>query len=324
MQKLFFLFLLSISVTANSQNVIMPAQTLAAIAQIRESFQQDRGKPDQAMLDFYPIYPTAQGYQVAVLCKVNTHFNPDQARQDGMDVGTVIGKIASMRIPLSMLHEDFSYPGIEYLEVAEKVGPELLEALKDIRADLVHKGVDLPQPYTGKDVLIGIVDWGFDYTHPMFYDTTLDHTRIMAAWDQVKIIGTPPDGFSHGALHTGADELLAAEHDTLSPLTDYHGTHVAGIAGGSGGGTIYRGVGFESNLLFSQMRNDVTSAMRSNGCTMSLKPQGKDWSSTTVGAITGCFPWTAHRSCQRLLSPLLISVWCSYSAEATMGISTFI
>lgn len=261
MQKLFFLFLLSISVTANSQNVIMPAQTLAAIAQIRESFQQDRGKPDQAMLDFYPIYPTAQGYQVAVLCKVNTHFNPDQARQDGMDVGTVIGKIASMRIPLSMLHEDFSYPGIEYLEVAEKVGPELLEALKDIRADLVHKGVDLPQPYTGKDVLIGIVDWGFDYTHPMFYDTTLDHTRIMAAWDQVKIIGTPPDGFSHGALHTGADELLAAEHDTLSPLTDYHGTHVAGIAGGSGGGTIYRGVGFESNLLFSQMRNDVTSAI---------------------------------------------------------------
>src|SRR5690606_31168725 len=144
---------------------------------------------------------------------------------------------------------------------AEKIGPALHEAVKDIRADQVHAGTGLPQPYTGEGVIIGVVDWGFDYTHPMFYDTALSHTRILAAWDQVKQIGTPPDGFAHGAVYVGADELAVAQHDTVSPLTDYHGTHVAGIAGGSGGGTIYRGVGFGSDLLFSQMRNDVTSAI---------------------------------------------------------------
>ena len=141
------------------------------------------------------------------------------------------------------------------------MAPNLDEAIKDVRADKVHKGIDLPQPYTGQNVLIGIVDWGFDYTHPMFYDTLLDHSRIMASWDQVKKIGTPPPGFSHGAAYLDADQLAAAQHDTISPLTDYHGTHVAGIAGGSGGGTKYRGMGFESDLLFSQMRNDVTSAI---------------------------------------------------------------
>ena len=138
----------------------------------------------------------------------------------------------------------FTYPGIEYLEVAEKIAPELDGALVDTHADLVHAGVDLPQPFTGKNVLIGIVDWGFDYTHPMFYDTSLNYSRILASWDQVKKIGTPPVGFNHGALYAGPDELALAQHDTLSPLTDYHGTHVAGIAGGSGGGTIYRGIGF--------------------------------------------------------------------------------
>jgi subtilisin family serine protease len=75
--------------------------------------------------------------------------------------------------------------------MAEKLEPELDGAVKDIRADLVHKGEGLPQPYTGKNVIIGIVDWGFDYTHPTFYDTTLSHSRIIAAWDQEKVIGTP-------------------------------------------------------------------------------------------------------------------------------------
>ncbi|MEP6795269.1 MAG: S8 family peptidase [Saprospiraceae bacterium] len=255
----FFAFLLighSISAQA-----IMPASTHAAIQVIQKDINHNRSFPSQQVVDFYPIYKTADHYDIAVLCKINSSFDKAQAIRDGFDVGAVIGSIVSMRMPLYLLREGFSYTGIDYIEVAEKIAPELDGAVKDIRADLVHKGIDLPQPYTGKNVLIGIVDWGFDYTHPMFYDTTLDHTRIMAAWDQIKVIGTPPEGFSHGAVYTDPDQLAAAQHDTLSPLTDYHATHVAGIAGGSGAGTKYRGVGFESDFLFSQMRNDVSSSL---------------------------------------------------------------
>lgn len=241
--------------------VVMPAQTLAAIQVIRQATQKGRQAPDPATIDFFPIYPSPDGYRIAALARVAPTFDRTAATRDGLAVGAVIGPIATLQIPLSMLTEEFSYPGIEYLEVAEKIAPELDQAIKDIRADQVHQGTGLPQPYTGKGVIIGIVDWGFDYTHPMFYDTALQATRILASWDQVKQVGTPPAGFDHGAVYIGADELAAAQHDTVSPLTDYHGTHVAGIAGGSGGGTIYRGVGFESDLLFSQMRNDVTSAI---------------------------------------------------------------
>lgn len=261
MKNLLTLALLATTVYLQAQVAVMPAHTHAAIQVIQHELNQNRNVVSQKVMDYYPIYTDKGQYEIAVLCKVNPSFKKEDAIRDGYNVGTVIGQIVSMRMPLNRLQEGFSYPGIEYLEVAEKIAPELDEAIKDVRADKVHKGIDLPQPYTGQNVLIGIVDWGFDYTHPMFYDTLLDHSRIMAAWDQVKKSGTPPPGFSHGAAYLDADQLATAQHDTLSPLSDYHGTHVAGIAGGSGGGTKYRGMGFESDLLFSQMRNDVTSAV---------------------------------------------------------------
>jgi subtilisin family serine protease len=260
-KNIVFLLTLLFPEFLSAQKTIMPAQTLAAIEQLQESISPDRNAPSQEVIDLLPVYKEKGGLMISVMCRISDAFDPVMAEADGLIVGAMINHIATLRIPIHLLTKDFAYPGIEYLEVAEKIAPTLHEAIKDIRADLVHQGVDLPQPFTGKGVIIGVVDWGFDYTHPMFFDTSLSYTRILASWDQVKKTGTPPDGFDHGALYTGADELMAAQHDTVSPLTDYHGTHVAGIAGGSGGGTIYRGVGFESDFLFSQMRNDVSSAV---------------------------------------------------------------
>ena len=257
---LFILFLVSAN-SVKTQVAIMPAHTHAAIKVIQKDLYQNRSLPSQHVIDYYPVYKYNDQYMIAALGKINSTFDKEQAIQDGFEVGAIIGSIISCRIPLHLFKEGFSYPGIEYIEVAEKIVPELDKAIEDIRADLVHKGIDLPQPYTGKNVLIGVVDWGFDYTHPMFYDTTLSYSRIMAAWDQVKTIGTPPPGFSHGAYYSDPTQLEAAHSDTFSIIHDYHGTHVAGIAGGSGAGTKYRGVGFESEFLYSQMRTDLSSSV---------------------------------------------------------------
>ena len=261
MRTILTLFFASIISFATAQSTIMPASTFAAIQVIQEDLAQNRNVLSNQTTNFFPIYPLHGELHVATICKINEVFSKAEATLAGLQVGTIIGDIATLQIPLSKLHHDFTFPGIEYLEVAEKVGPELYEAVKDVRADLVHRGENLPQAYTGKGVVIGVVDWGFDYTHPMFYDTSLSFSRILAAWDQVKVVGTPPDGYSQGAVYIGAGELAVAQGDTVSPLTDYHGTHVAGIAAGSGGGTIYRGVGFESDILFCQMRADVSSSI---------------------------------------------------------------
>ena len=133
----------------------------------------------------------------------------------------------------------------------------------DLRADSVHHGFNLPNSYTGKNVIIGVTDWGFDYSHPMFYDTALTSTRILAAWDQFKTSGPAPNGMSYGTEYQGETELLAAQSDTACTYYDYatHGSHVAGIAAGGGAGIGLKGVAFESNLLFTAIHLDMASVI---------------------------------------------------------------
>ena len=111
----------------------------------------------------------------------------------------------------------------------------LHHAAEDIRLDSVRSAINLPQEFTGQGVIIGITDWGFDYTHPVFYDTNMIHYRVLRAWDQFKTSGPAPAGYDYGTEYIGAEALLSAQCDT-SNVYDYayHGTHCAGIAGGAG------------------------------------------------------------------------------------------
>ena len=128
----------------------------------------------------------------------------------------------------------------------------LYRAVPDGRVDSVQAGIDLPMAYTGKDVIIGFTDWGFDYTHPVFYDTLMTNYRILRAWDQYRTSGPAPDGFNYGTEIIGQAQLLAAQCDTSNVYGyHYHGTHAASIAGGAGAGTKYRGVAPDANFLFA-------------------------------------------------------------------------
>ena len=127
----------------------------------------------------------------------------------------------------------------------------LHRAVVDGRVDSVRMAVNLPQEYTGQGVIIGITDWGFDYTHPVFYDTNMVHYRVLRAWDQFKTSGPAPDGYDYGTEYVGAEALLTAQCDTSNVYGyGYHGTHCAGIAGGGGAGTQYKGVAVDADFLF--------------------------------------------------------------------------
>lgn len=262
--KRLYLFLTLLFCLTGSTEIIsqtqMSSSTMAGITSIRKSLNLNRGIPPQEVVDFYPIHRHEGRYYVSTIAKTDAEFSKSDYRRNGFKVGATIKDIVTIQIPIEELFIK-DYPGLAYLEFAEKIEPELDQSIIDTRVQLVHEGLGLPSAYTGKGVLLGIADWGFDYTHPTFYDTTLTTNRIRAAWDQEKIIGTPPEGFDHGAVYLTPEELVDAKSDTFSEITDYHGTHVAGIAGGSGGGTKYRGAGIESELIFSQMRYETASAL---------------------------------------------------------------
>ncbi len=186
----------------------------------------------------------------AYVAVVNDFFQTEDLIKKGAKVGSRIGNIITIRGSENSWEYLSTYVGFDYLQVAQKVTPNMARALPDLRAKKVHIGEGLTQKYTGKDVIIGITDWGFDYTHPMFYDTALQHTRILAAWDQFKKSGSSPARFGYGTEYIGEAELLNAKSDTAN-IYDFatHGSHVAGIAGGSGPGNISSGVAFEANYL---------------------------------------------------------------------------
>ncbi|MBQ9886479.1 MAG: S8 family peptidase [Lachnospiraceae bacterium] len=89
---------------------------------------------------------------------------------------------------------------------------------------------------SGKDVLIGFIDTGIDYTNPVFFDE-LGNSRIEGIWDQTDQTGQPPLGIFYGSEYTGEDIRRALRQpDPLSvvPQTDDdgHGTFMASIAAG--------------------------------------------------------------------------------------------
>lgn len=51
-------------------------------------------------------------------------------------------------------------------------------ARNNLGIDMIHAGLHLPQGYDGSGVVVGIIDGGFEYTHPAFYDTTGQVHRV--------------------------------------------------------------------------------------------------------------------------------------------------
>jgi subtilisin family serine protease len=206
---------------------------------------------DSTTLTSYPINFINNRYYVSFLAKINPEFDKLTLTQSHYIIGNPIRNIVSIKVPIEASEYVSSLQGIEYLALAGKVNHQLDKAVHDVRADSVQQGIGLPQGFKGKNVYIGVTDWGFDYTHPAFYDSTLSQTRIIAAWDQFKTSGPHPQGFNYGTEYVGASSLLAAGSDTANIYSySTHGTHVASIAGGCGAGTAYRGVAYDANFLF--------------------------------------------------------------------------
>lgn len=109
----------------------------------------------------------------------------------------------------------------------------------------VYEGKALPQAYTGRGVVVGVMDVGFDLTHPNFLDSAGTGCRIRAFWDQLSS-DTVGSAFVVGRDYVG-DEIAAKKH-SADGLIQTHGTHTLGCAAGAGYGSPYRGMAFESDI----------------------------------------------------------------------------
>ena len=167
-------------------------------------------------------------------------------RQNGCQKLAQAGNIYIAAIPadrLSALSQERNVSRIE----ARRGTHALMDSMAiHLNALPVYAGTSLPLAYTGKDVVMGIMDIGFDLTHPNFYDAQASNYRIKRLWDQIS-----PDTIG-SSLFVGRD--YSGERELLDLGCSYdgklqtHGTHTLGIAAGSGYNSPYRGMAWESDI----------------------------------------------------------------------------
>ena len=115
--------------------------------------------------------------------------------------------------------------------------------------DALHTGRLNQLPLTGRGVVMGIMDIGFDLTHPTFYSSDGANYRIRSFWDQLDYSGQGDnkDSMYIGCEYNTTRTLLRKAHAT-DGLQQFHGTHTAGTAAGSGYDSPYIGAAPEADI----------------------------------------------------------------------------
>lgn len=164
------------------------------------------------------------------------------------------GDIYIASIPLNRLSDLSLNRQVQRIEAGER-HTALMDTTYIInKVEPVYQGTGLPQAYTGKGVIVGVEDIGFDLTHPNFYDASMENYRIKRFWDQLSV-DTLDSELYVGADYTTQEEILRYAH-SRDGLTQGHGTHTLGIAAGSGFDTPFRGIAYESDICL--VSNAVT------------------------------------------------------------------
>lgn len=208
-------------------------------------------KSNQNDLHEFPISTIENQHYVDAFIIGNYNSYNQELTDLGVKINTKIDNMATAMIPLQNLLQVLNTSTVEYIELATMVYTKLDAALKESNVDQVHDGIQLSKSYTGKGVIVGIIDRGFDYTHPTFYSNDGADYRVKRIFELDADRNTP-EGFQYGNEITEEEKILLAETDNKEYQ---HGTQVAGIAGGSGGilHEEFSGVAYESDLVFVSM-----------------------------------------------------------------------
>ncbi len=170
--------------------------------------------------------------------------------------------ICSIEIPYKNLKAFAKEEAVERIENSFAPGVMLMDTARiNNNIDKVHTGsAPLSQAYTGKGVVVGIIDGGIFFQHGDFRNAN-GTTRIRNLWDQ-NGVGTAPSAYGYGA-EWDSTTINNGGCTHIPPSSNQgHGTNVAGIATGNGLGAttaplkaLYKGVAPECNIVVVRIDN---------------------------------------------------------------------
>lgn len=214
---------------------------------LEASEQFKKGSIDKAQFcKSFAIDDSNEKMQINAFIEFAGTIVPSELEQLGVYLNAVFGDIATVRMPVEALEQLASLPQIKRIQVGTPVETAMDQARLATNVADVQSGVGLPHMFRGKNVVIGIVDGGFEFGHTNFFDVRKNELRIKRVWNQNDAKGGPPEGFSYGTEYKTESEIVSARFDNRG---DTHGTHVTGIAAGSDTTSLYYGVAPESDIV---------------------------------------------------------------------------
>ena len=168
------------------------------------------------------------------------------------------GDIHAASVPVSQLSALAANPRVQRIEAGPSAVAHMDTSAIITRAAALQAPSDGSLPYTGKGVVVGVMDIGFDLTHPTFYTRDMSEYRIRSFWDQLDYTGLGDDTavLPVGTSYTRQESILRKAHSADGYL-QFHGTHTASTAVGSGYDSPYVGIAPEADICL--VSNAVTS-----------------------------------------------------------------
>ncbi len=184
------------------------------------------------------------------LCALVRTTAESSLHEQGCRVLANWGDIYVAEIPVGKLATLSEKEEVQRIEAGRRCMPTndttaLITGVCDLHTGNIAPG----EPYTGRGVVMGLMDIGFDLTHPTFYSSDGADYRVRAFWDQLDYSarGTAADTLFVGREYTTRKDILEKAH-AADGLQQFHGTHTAGTAAGSGYNSPYVGMAPEAEL----------------------------------------------------------------------------
>lgn len=174
----------------------------------------------------------------------------------GFQTDTFIGKVATGSLPYASLSElaesDFVVSASEprtsmpQLDITRRVtGVDRVQQPDQLESDIIA--------YTGRGVVIGVIDVGIDTTHPAFRDENGLPSKIV---EFHTTIGAEENNSNHliSKVYTNPEAIL---NHPIEDASNGHGTHTASTAAGCFSGNEFRGIAPDAQLVLTQVGGTI-------------------------------------------------------------------
>lgn len=248
---------LALAVCANMSGQKLDAMSRVALQQMKQEATASANASYAKSLGVSAANTTANNINAVV--KLQEGANLSELTAHGFDASDLCSGFAIVHTTTDDLTALAQLESVERISIAQRKMELMLNQANTMTGvDLIHSGFSFfsttddrfgsttsyNKTYTGKGVMIGVLDTGFDPNHPMFLDAE--------GKSRFKLIKT-----SDGKLLTTPEEIANYTSDT--PYNS-HATHVAGIAAGNYVSSNFslQGVAIGADLAMGPMSMEVS------------------------------------------------------------------